>query len=164
MKIGFFSVGVGPFAQPQVLKEIAVNAERLGFATIWSSEHVVLFDRFASQYPYSRGEDLPVALDIPFMNPFIALTYAAAHTSRIRLATGVCLVPEYPPLMLAKIIGSLDMLSEGRLAVGIGVGWLADEFAALGSRGNAARRAHASMSRPCAPYGRTTRRAITASS
>ncbi|MET0657952.1 MAG: LLM class F420-dependent oxidoreductase [Steroidobacteraceae bacterium] len=132
MKIGFFSVGIGPFAQPDLIKEVAVNAERLGFATIWASEHVVLFERFASQYPYARGEDLPVALDIPFMNPFIALTYAAAHTTSIRLATGICLVPQYHPLMLAKIVGSLDCLSKGRVALGIGVGWLAEEFQALG--------------------------------
>src|SRR5262245_26739710 len=131
MKIGFFSIGVGPFAQPDAVDELAVNAERLGFSTLWASEHVVLFERFASQYPYARGEDLPVALDIPFMNPFIALTYAAAHTTRIRLATGVCLVPQYHPLMLAKIVGSLDYLSKGRVALGIGVGWLAEEFRAL---------------------------------
>ena len=132
MKIGFFSIGIGPFAAPDLIREIAVNAERLGFSTLWSSEHVVLFERFASQYPYARGEDLPVALDIPFMNPFIALTFAAAHTTHIRLATGICLVPEYHPLMLAKIVGSLDSLSKGRLALGIGVGWLAEEFQALG--------------------------------
>jgi alkanesulfonate monooxygenase SsuD/methylene tetrahydromethanopterin reductase-like flavin-dependent oxidoreductase (luciferase family) len=66
------------------------------------------------------------------MDPFIALTYAAARTSRIRLATGICLVPEHNPLALAKVIASLDRLSGGRFALGVGIGWSAEEFQALG--------------------------------
>ncbi|MBI3801076.1 MAG: LLM class F420-dependent oxidoreductase [Deltaproteobacteria bacterium] len=132
MKIGFFAIGIGNLARPDLITEVATKAERLNFSTVWAPEHIVLLDRFASHYPYARGEQLPIQLDIPLLNPFLALTYAAAHTSRIRLATGICLVPEYHPLLLAKVVASLDYLSGGRVALGIGIGWLAEEFQALG--------------------------------
>jgi len=132
MKIGFFAIGIGNFARPDFIATAATHAERLGFSTIWAPEHIVFLDGFASRYPYSRGKDLPIQLDIPLLNPFIALTYAAASTKSIRLATGVCLAPEYHPLLLGKIAASLDYLSAGRLALGIGVGWLEEEFKALG--------------------------------
>ncbi|MBV8454430.1 MAG: LLM class F420-dependent oxidoreductase, partial [Deltaproteobacteria bacterium] len=107
-------------------------AERLNFATVWAPEHVVFLERFSSRYPYSRGQNLPITTEIPLLNPFMALTYAAACTTRIRLATGICLVPEYNPLLLAKICATLDYLSGGRLLLGIGIGWLREEFDALG--------------------------------
>jgi probable F420-dependent oxidoreductase len=132
MKIGLFAVGIANFAQPEMIAAAASHAERLGFATIWAPEHLLFLESFSSQYPYARGEKLPVPTTIPLLNPFIALTYAAARTSKIRLATGVCLVPEYNPLLLAKICASLDYLSHGRLALGIGIGWLREEFDALG--------------------------------
>jgi probable F420-dependent oxidoreductase len=132
MKIGFFAIGIGDLARPDLITEVATKAERLNFSTVWAPEHIVLLDRFASRYPYARGEQLPIKLDISLLNPFLALTYAAAHTTRIRLATGICLVPEYHPLLLAKVAASLDYLSGGRLALGIGIGWLAEEFQALG--------------------------------
>jgi probable F420-dependent oxidoreductase len=132
MKIGFFAIGIGNLARPELLAALATNAERLNFATVWAPEHVVFLERFSSRYPYSRGQNLPVTADIPLLNPFIALTYAAARTTRIRLATGICLVPEYNPLLLAKICATLDFLSSGRLALGIGIGWLREEFDALG--------------------------------
>jgi probable F420-dependent oxidoreductase len=132
MKIGFFAIGIGNLARPELIMAVATNAERLNFATVWAPEHVLFLERFTSRYPYSRGQNLPVPTDIPLLNPFVALTYAAAHTTRIRLATGICLVPEYNPLLLAKICATLDYLSGGRLALGIGVGWLREEFDALG--------------------------------
>jgi probable F420-dependent oxidoreductase len=132
MKIGFFAIGIGDLARPDLITEVATKAERLNFSTVWAPEHIVLLDRFASRYPYARGEQLPIKLDVNLLNPFVALTYAAAHTTRIRLATGICLVPEYHPLLLAKVAASLDYLSGGRLALGIGIGWLAEEFHALG--------------------------------
>jgi len=73
-----------------------------------------------------------VPTDMALLNPFLALTNAAARTTRIRLATGICLVPEYNPLLLAKMCASLDYLSGGRFALGIGIGWLREEFTALG--------------------------------
>jgi len=115
-----------------MIASFAATAERLDFATVWAPEHLLFVEQYASQYPYARGANLPVKTDIPLLNPFLALTYAAAKTSRIRLATGICLVPEYNPLLLAKICASLDYLSSGRFALGIGIGWLREEFDALG--------------------------------
>jgi probable F420-dependent oxidoreductase len=133
VKTGFFAIGIGQLARPDLLATAAANAERLNFSTVWAPEHIVFLERFESQYPYSRGEGLPLtSLEIPLLNPFLALTYAAARTTRIRLATGICLVPEYNPLLLAKLCATLDHLSGGRLALGIGIGWLREEFDALG--------------------------------
>src|SRR3984893_18755069 len=129
MKIGFFSVGIGPTAEP--LLRSALDPERLGFATIWAPEHVVLVEQYASKYPYSTGE-FPAPPDIPIADPFATLAYVAACTSTIRLGTGICLVPEHNPLVLAKTAATVDRLSGGRFILGAGVGWLAEEFAALG--------------------------------
>jgi len=114
-----------------VLRAVATAAERLGFATLWAPEHVVLVEEYASQYPYSDGK-FPGPPDIPIADPFATLAYAAACTSTIRLGTGICLVPEHNPLVLAKTAATVDRLSGGRLIFGAGVGWLAEEFAALG--------------------------------
>jgi probable F420-dependent oxidoreductase len=132
MKIGFFAVGIGDSSRPEMITAIATNAERLGFATVWAPEHVVLLEKFASRYPYSGDGQLPVPTTTPLLDPFVALTYAAAHTSRIRLATGICILPERNPLVLAKVAASLDYLSNGRFALGIGIGWLEEEFKAIG--------------------------------
>jgi probable F420-dependent oxidoreductase len=106
-------------------------AERLGFATIWAPEHVVLLEEYASKYPYSSGP-FPGPANLPIADPFTILAYVAASTSTIRLGTGICLVPEHNPLILAKTAATLDRLSGGRFILGAGVGWLAEEFAALG--------------------------------
>ena len=131
MKIGFFAVGIGATVEPVVLRSVAMAAERLGFATIWAPEHVVLVEQYASKYPYSSGQ-FPGPPDIPIADPFTTLAYVAACTSTIRLGTGICLVPEHNPLVLAKTAATLDRLSGGRFILGAGVGWLAEEFAALG--------------------------------
>src|SRR6267143_5930389 len=131
MKIGFFAVGIGATVEPEVLRAVAMAAERLGFATLWAPEHVVLLEEYVSQYPYSSGR-FPGPPDIPIADPFTTLAYAAACTSTIRLGTGICLVPEHNPLVLAKTAATLDRLSGGRFILGAGVGWLAEEFQALG--------------------------------
>jgi probable F420-dependent oxidoreductase len=132
MKIGFFAVGIADTARPEMITAIATNAERLGFATVWAPEHVVLLENFASRYPYSGDGKIPIPTTTPLLDPFIALTYAAAHTNRIRLATGICILPEHNPLVLGKVAASLDYLSNGRFALGIGIGWLEEEFKAIG--------------------------------
>jgi probable F420-dependent oxidoreductase len=132
MKIGFFAVGIADTSRPDMITAIATNAERLGFSTVWAPEHVVLLESFSSKYPYSGDGKIPIPTKTPLLDPFIALTYAAAHTSRIRLATGICILPERNPLVLAKVAASLDYLSNGRFALGIGIGWLQEEFKAIG--------------------------------
>jgi alkanesulfonate monooxygenase SsuD/methylene tetrahydromethanopterin reductase-like flavin-dependent oxidoreductase (luciferase family) len=122
MKMSFFCIGIGNGASADAIREIATNAERLGFSGIWAPEHVVLFDRQSSKYPYDPEGHLPLPKDIDFNDPFIGLTYAAAVTSRIRLATGICLVPERNPVFLAKEVATLDRLSGGRVALGVGIG------------------------------------------
>jgi probable F420-dependent oxidoreductase len=132
MKIGMTAVGIGKAARPNTIRAVVENAERLGFATLWAPEHVVLFDSHDSRYPYRDDGSFMARSDIDLLDPFIGLTYAAAFSRRIRLATGICLVAEHNPLALAKVIASLDLLSSGRLALGVGIGWSAEEFAALG--------------------------------
>jgi probable F420-dependent oxidoreductase len=131
MEIGYFAVGIGPTVDPEWVRTVATTAERLGFSTIWAPEHVVLLDQYASKYPYSTGK-FPWPTDIPIADPLTTLAYTAACTSKIRLATGICLVPEHNPLVLAKTAATLDRLSGGRFILGAGVGWLAEEFEALG--------------------------------
>jgi probable F420-dependent oxidoreductase len=132
MKIGITAVGIGKAARPSTIRMVAQHAERLNIATLWAPEHVVLFDNPESKYPYTDDGRFLAGSTIPLLDPFIGLTYAAAHTERLRLATGICLVAEHNPLELAKVIASLDYLSGGRLALGVGIGWAAEEFAALG--------------------------------
>ena len=131
MQVGYFAVGIGPTVDPQRIRTIATTAEHLGFSTIWAPEHVVLLEQYASKYPYSSGR-FPAPVDTPIADPFTTLAYAAACTTRIRLGTGICLVPEHNPLVLAKTAATLDRLSGGRFILGAGVGWLAEEFQALG--------------------------------
>ncbi len=132
MKIGISGFGIGKSARPLTLRTLAHHAERLNFATLWAPEHVVLFDSHESKYPYSEDGRFLAGSTINLLDPFIGLAYAAACTSRIRLATGICLVPEHNPIELAKVIASLDFLSGGRFALGVGIGWSSEEFAALG--------------------------------
>jgi probable F420-dependent oxidoreductase len=131
MKVGYFAVGIGPTVNPQLVRTVVMTAERLGFLTIWAPEHVVLLDEYASKYPYSSGK-FPAPSDIPIADPFTTLAYAAACTTTIRLGTGICLVPEHNPLVLAKTVATVDRLSGGRFIFGVGIGWLAEEFQALG--------------------------------
>ncbi len=131
MKVGYFSVGVGPTTDPQWLRTAVTTAERLGFATVWAPEHVVLVEQYTSKYPYTSGE-FPGRANAAIADPFAVLAYVAACTSRIRLGTGICIVPEHNPMVLAKTVASVDRLSGGRLILGAGIGWLAEEFQALG--------------------------------
>ena len=132
MQIGFFAVGIGPSADPEIIALTARTAEQAGFHSLWAPEHVVLIDQYASRYPYSQDGKLPMATKVDILDPFVALTFAAAHTKTIRLGTGICLVPERSPVVTAKEIASLDKLSGGRFDFGVGVGWLAEEFTAVG--------------------------------
>ncbi len=132
MKVGLFAMGIGPGARPGTIRKIAEEADRRGVSTLWVGEHVVLFDRQNSKYPYADSGAFPLPGDVDWLDPFITLTFAAAVTKTIRLATGICLVPEHNPVVLAKEVASLDRLSAGRFALGVGIGWSAEEFAALG--------------------------------
>lgn len=132
MKVGVMAVVFGRVQGMSVMKAFASNAERLGFSTLWAPEHVVLVDQYNSRYPYRDEGTFPAPTDAPIADPFLTLTTLASVTEKIRLGTAICLVPEHNPLVLAKVIATLDCLSEGRFTLGVGVGWLAEEFHALG--------------------------------
>ncbi|MGC2494108.1 LLM class F420-dependent oxidoreductase [Candidatus Binatus sp.] len=132
MNVGLFALGIGTGARPEAILKTAAEAERRRISTLWVGEHVVLFDRQESKYPYAESGEFPLPGGADWLDPFITLTFAAAVTKTIRLATGICLVPEHNPLVLAKEVASLDRLSGGRFALGVGIGWSAEEFAALG--------------------------------
>jgi probable F420-dependent oxidoreductase len=132
MKIGLFAPLANPFATPEYLQTLGAAAEERGFDSIWVAEHVVLFDEYKSQYPYAADGRIPVAPQSGILDPFGALSFLAANTKQIRLGTGICLVPQRNPVYTAKEAATVDWLSNGRLDLGIGVGWLAEEFEALG--------------------------------
>jgi probable F420-dependent oxidoreductase len=132
MQIGLFAVGIGPGSDPEIIALTTRTAEQCGFHSLWAPEHVVLIDQYSSQYPYSKDGKLPMTTKVDILDPFTALTFAAAHSKTIRLGTGICLIPERNPVVTAKEIASLDKLSGGRFDLGVGVGWLAEEFTAVG--------------------------------
>lgn len=124
MQFGFFGINVGVCASGETAAQIAQAAEAAGFESVWTGEHVVLPD---PQTPPS-----PVPPETPFLDPAVALTWVAAHTQRVRLGTGIIILPLRNPLVLAKELASVDVLSGGRLIFGLGIGYLKAEFDALG--------------------------------
>ena len=132
MRLGLHALGIGSGATRAVIDAVAVAAERSGFATLWSGEHVVMVDRSASRYPYSDDGQITVPSTADWIDPLIGLSFVAAATSTIGIATGVLLLPEHNPVLVAKQAATLDMLSGGRLTLGVGIGWSREEFDALG--------------------------------
>ena len=134
MKLGLFLPMIGePGKLRDLLVTAAQTAERVGFDSLWFPEHVVLFDEVRSKYPYSPDGTLPVGASSGMLEPFVAIATAAAVTERIRLGTGICLVPQRAPLYTAKQVADCDVLSGGRIDFGVGIGWLREEFEALGA-------------------------------
>src|SRR5437667_6528452 len=121
LKFGLTSINSGATSYPEALMHLAQTAETAGFESLWAGEHSVLAESTTRMSPTLR-----------LLNPVVALTYVAAHTSTIRLGTGVLLLPQHQPLILAKQLATLDVLSNGRLMVGVGVGWSEEEYQALG--------------------------------
>lgn len=129
MDVGLFAPTATPAATPALLAALGPAAEARGFASLWAPEHVVTFD----PDPTRREPRVPGG-ETGSLDPFAALAFLAATTSRIRLGTGVALVSQRQPLFTAKEVASVDHLSGGRLDLGVGVGWVREEFAALGLR------------------------------
>jgi probable F420-dependent oxidoreductase len=132
MKLGIIFANAGPFGEPEGLVHLARTAESIGFESLWTVEHVVVPKGYASRYPYSESGRMPGPEQIPIPDPLVWLAYAAAVTERIRLATGVLILPQRHPLYVAKEVATLDRLSRGRVILGVGIGWLEEEFRALG--------------------------------
>jgi probable F420-dependent oxidoreductase len=131
MKVGIFAPLAGPFATGEYLTLLGTAAEERGFHSLWVAEHVVLFDAYGSRYPYSADGRIPAAPDGGMLEPFSSLSYLAAVTAHVRLGTGICLLPQRNPVYAAKEAANVDFLSGGRLDLGVGVGWLAEEFRAV---------------------------------
>lgn len=130
MKISV-AMAFNEFTSPNFIKEAVQLAEKKGVHGIWVPEHVLFFPDYASAYPYSDSGRMPGDPQ-GLLDPFTALTFIAAHTERVRLGTGICLVPQRQPVYTAKMVADLDYLSGGRVDFGVGIGWLKEEFESLG--------------------------------
>jgi probable F420-dependent oxidoreductase len=128
MKFGLPLFGVSP----RFYGEIAQAAEANGFESVWMPEHLVFPETIPPTYLYSESGDPPVNSDTPLFDVWVALAYIAHATSTIRLATNVYILPLRHPIEVARSTVTLDRLSNGRVTLGIGVGWLEDEFVAVG--------------------------------
>ena len=131
MKFGLVPINIGVASAAQMIAT-AQAAEAAGFESVWTFEHVVVPVDYDSKYPYNDTGKMGAAPETPFVDPLIALTAIAAQTKTIRLATGVNIISQTNPLLLAKQAASLDFLSGGRFMLGAGIGWLREEFKAMG--------------------------------
>ena len=132
MKYGFTLPGRGHLATPERLGIIARKGEEFGFDTLLTGDHILVPKNISSVYPYTEGGEFPGSGSGESMEQITLLSYIAGQTSKIRLVTSVLIVPHRNPLIAAKSLATLDLLSGGRLVVGVGVGWMREEFQALG--------------------------------
>lgn len=133
MKLGLMFANTGWGAGPEGAFAVAQAAEEGGFESVWTVEHTVVPSGYESKYPYdASGKMAGGAEEFDLPDPLVWLTWVAARTTTLKLGTGILILPQRNPLVAAKEIATLDALSGGRLILGIGVGWLAEEFAALG--------------------------------
>ena len=124
MKIGLFAINYGTCGDPASAVQVAEAAEAAGFESVWTGEHIVL--------PVPMLASFPLAPDTPMLDTVVALTWIAAHTKRLRIASGIIVLPQRNPVLLAKELATVDVISGGRLIIGVGAGWLEPEFKALG--------------------------------
>jgi probable F420-dependent oxidoreductase len=124
MKIGLFAINYGTCGDPSAAIQVAQAAEAAGFESVWTGEHIVLPDPMLPSFP--------LAPETPMLDTIVSLTWIAAHTKRLRIASGIIVLPQRNPLLLAKELASVDVVSGGRLIIGVGAGWLEPEFNAFG--------------------------------
>lgn len=132
MKYGFTLPGRGPLATPETLGRIARRGEELGYDAVFTGDHILVPRHIASPYPYTESGEFPGSPSGESMEQLTLLAFLAGQTAAIRLVTSVIIVPHRNPLVAAKALATLDVLSGGRLVVGVGVGWMREEFEALG--------------------------------
>lgn len=131
MEIGLHLPQVGPLATREGLTTFAQLAEERSFDSLWVSDHVIVPRAIASRYPYSPDGSFPIPPDIPFLEPLAALLFVAGVTKKAKLGTTILVVPMRNPVITAKMLSTLDVLSNGRLILGAGAGWMAEEFEML---------------------------------
>lgn len=132
MQFGIIFANTGTFADAEGARVLAEAAEENGIDSLWTVEHVIVPSGYESPYPYSRSGKMPGPEDAPIPDPLIWLTYVAAVSTRLKLGTGILILPQRNPVVTAKEVATLDRLSGGRVLLGVGVGWLEEEFDALG--------------------------------
>ncbi len=132
MEFGIIFANTGPFATGEGARAIATGAEAAGFDSLWTVEHVLVPADYQSTYPYDPSGRMPGGDRVDIPDPLVWLAYAAAVTTTIRLGTGILIVPQRHPAITAKEVATLDKLSGGRMLLGVGAGWLEEEFDALG--------------------------------
>lgn len=131
MRFGVHLIASGKMIEGEKIARAARRAEELGYDSLWVSDHIIFPTELRSAYPYSPDGKLPLDPTNPLLEPFTVLSYAAAVTKTIKLGTSVVIVPYRDPIVTAKIVASLDVLSGGRFIFGVGVGWLEEEFRVL---------------------------------
>lgn len=133
MKFGLRYCNTGPYVDSVKAVELVQAAEEVGFESIWTVEHTVVPAGYGSAYPYSPSGKMAGGDDaIPLPDPLIWMAYVSAATKRIKLGTAILILPQHNPVVVAKQVATLDHLSGGRILLGIGAGWLKEEFEALG--------------------------------
>ena len=131
MEYGFSVPSRGPMATPQDMAALARRGEEMGFDIINVSDHIVIPRGIASRYPYSLSGGFTATGE--YLEQLATLSFLAAHTSRVRLLSSVMVLPHRSPVLAAKVLATIDVLSQGRLTVGCGVGWMREEFQAIGA-------------------------------
>ena len=131
MNFGFMLPSRGPLSQPENLSVIAKRGEELGYSFMMFPDHIVMPRDVSSRYPYTNSGVFPGTDTGETMEQLTTLAFLAGQTSTIRLVTSVMVVPHRSPVATAKVLSTLDILSQGRLTVGVGTGWLEEEFQAL---------------------------------
>jgi probable F420-dependent oxidoreductase len=133
MKFGVMLPQTGRAVRRETVREAARRLEQLGFDSVWVGDHIIMPWRLETPYPYNSSGEFPVPPDRPFLEPLACLAFVAACTERIALGTAVLILPYRHPIYAAKVSSTIHLLSAGRLILGVGVGWLAQEFEALGA-------------------------------
>jgi probable F420-dependent oxidoreductase len=133
MKFGVFLPVSGRAASRKTLMEAARQAEQLGYDSVWSADRIIIPWEIKTTYPYSKNATFIVPPDRPFFEPLTCLAFLAGCTEKIQLGMSVMVMPYRHPLYWAKIATTIDQLSTGRLIMGVGIGWMNEEFAALGA-------------------------------
>jgi probable F420-dependent oxidoreductase len=133
MKFGLWYAAVGPFASPDAAVTLATAAEAAGFESLWTGDHVAVPAGYQSEYPYSESGRMAGDGAIPMAEPMVWYAYVAAKTARIRFVTGILVLPQREPVLVAKQAATLAVMSKDRFALGVGGGWLREEFEALGA-------------------------------
>lgn len=133
MKLGMWFANVGPWADHEHAATLIEVAQAAGYDSLWTGDHPVMVKGYTSRYPYSSSGRLMMPEETPVLDSFAFLGWAAARTATLKLCTGVLVLPHRNPVLVAKQAASVDALSGGRMVLGVGLGWMKEEYAAVGA-------------------------------